>query len=664
MLPTTGCAALLVLLLATVNAWACGQGSGSSSITNLPTLGGSGFYAYAMNPAGQVTGVAYTTGDLAAHAFLYSGGALTDLGTLGGSFGEGFAINALGQVAGEATVTGDVQLHAMLFNGTNMVDLQTLGGSYSSASAINNAGQVAGRSLITGDADMDLFLYANGSMLDLGNLGGGSPSVAGLNQLGSVAGDSYTADVEYHALLYANGAMLDLGTLGGLYSSAYALNDANTVVGESTLTNGQTHAFVYAAGVMTDLGTLGGTSSSARDVNNAGQIIGLASTANDLETHGFIYANGAMTDLGTLGGTYVQPIALNNLGQVVGTAAATDGSYHAFLWQNGTLVDLNSLLPQGSGWVLSSGQLINDSGRIVGYGLLSGASQWFVLDLASSNQPPVAVAGPDQTVDCQSPAVLNGTGSSDPDGDALAYEWSLGGSVLGTTSTLTVSLPLGTNVVTLKVTDPCGASAQTNVVVRVIDTTSPVVVSVLAPAPASADANCQAVVPDVVSQTVATDNCTPVNALVITQAPLAGTVVGLGPHTIVVTVTDASGNSTSTNVVFTVADTTPPTITTLTVSPSVISPPNHQMVPVTVSVAASDSCDPAPVSRIISITSNDPQPGDNQITGDLTASVLAAKTSSGDAKVYTLTVQCTDASGNNSSGTVTVTVQKNGRNPK
>jgi len=106
-----------------------------------------------------------------------------------------------------------------------------------------------------------------------------------------------------------------------------------------------------------------------------------------------------------------------------------------------------------------------------------------------------------------------------------------------------------------------------------------------------------------------------------------------------------------------VVDTTPPTIQSLTASTCVLSPPNGKLTPVTLSVVATDNCDPAPVTKLISITCSDPAlPGDMQITGNLTGLLAATKSQSGGDRVYTLTVQSTDASGNSSTCSVLVTV--------
>jgi probable HAF family extracellular repeat protein len=71
---------------------------------------------------------------------------------------------------------------------------------------------------------------------------------------------------------------------------------------------------------------------------------------------------------GLLGGTLSLAYGINNLGQVVGYADTRSGD-HAFLYNGGTMVDLNTLLaPTNPGWDLASAQAINDTGQIVGYG--------------------------------------------------------------------------------------------------------------------------------------------------------------------------------------------------------------------------------------------------------------------------------------------------------
>jgi hypothetical protein len=145
----------------------------------------------------------------------------------------------------------------------------------------------------------------------------------------------------------------------------------------------------------------------------------------------------------------------------------------------------------------------------------------------------------------------------------------------------------------------------------------------------------------------------------VSQSPAAGTVLGTGTHTITVTITDAAGNSTTHHVTLLVKDNTAPVTNSITATPNVLSPPNKMIIPVKVCVSVTDSCDPEPVCKIIAITSNEPtDPNDMQITGDLTANLAATRNPSGNGRVYTITVQCTDNSGNSSTGTVTVTVPK------
>src|SRR6185436_8351183 len=98
---------------------------------------------------------------------------------------------------------------------------------------------------------------------------------------------------------------------------------------------------------------------------------------------------------------------------------------------------------------------------------------------------------------------------------------------------------LGTHSITVTATDAAGNSAECTTTFTVTDTTAPTIVCPALPS-ASADANCQAAVPSV--QASVSDNCTAVGAITITQSPAAGTLVGLGTHSITVTATDAAGN--------------------------------------------------------------------------------------------------------------------------
>ena len=93
-----------------------------------------------------------------------------------------------------------------------------------------------------------------------------------------------------------------------------------------------------------------------------------------------------------------------------------------------------------------------------------------------ANRPPVADAGPDRTLSSPSSVALDGSASSDPDGDTISYQWSVlsspaGGhaSIAGQTSvtpTFTADVA-GPYTVSLVVNDGTAASVADTAVISI-----------------------------------------------------------------------------------------------------------------------------------------------------------------------------------------------------
>jgi len=229
-----------------------------------------------------------------------------------------------------------------------------------------------------------------------------------------------------------------------------------------------------------------------------------------------------------------------------------------------------------------------------------GQSQIFFSQLPSAkkaNLRPVANAGPDQTVDCTGQGcgsvMLDGSKSSDSDGDTLTYVWQdeLNNPV-GSSKVAPVTVPMGTHMFTLTVTDSASlsATAVTHVTVR---------------------------------------------------------------------------------------DMQPPSLQ-VSLSPSVMRSRDNRLVRVNATVKVSDTCDPNPAVKLVSITSNDPadrgrsKVNDVQAVGggavpfgtDVRAFLLRAEdTTHGKDLVYTITYSATNAWGNTSTATAQVVVARHSRGP-
>ncbi|HOW80717.1 MAG TPA: hypothetical protein PK406_14830 [Verrucomicrobiota bacterium] len=121
-----------------------------------------------------------------------------------------------------------------------------------------------------------------------------------------------------------------------------------------------------------------------------------------------------------------------------------------------------------------------------------------------------------------------------------------------------------------------------------------------------------------------------------------------------------------------VVDTTPPTFTNVTASPSTLWPPNHKMVNITINAKVKDDSG-LPVTLSAAVTSNEPQNGlgDGDTAPDWTTPVIkqddtgvvtitlqlrAERSGSGNGRIYTVTITATDASGNTSTAPVNILV--------
>jgi hypothetical protein len=187
------------------------------------------------------------------------------------------------------------------------------------------------------------------------------------------------------------------------------------------------------------------------------------------------------------------------------------------------------------------------------------------------NTPPIADAGPDQTVEQNDPqgamVTLNGTGSSDPDNDTLTYYWNwTGGSATGASPT--ALFPVGNTTVTLTVTDGQYNATDTVNIIVLADTTAPVVdagpdVTV----EQESHEGTQVVLNGTATNTVSTRfnfTWSENGMLLKAEANVTDTSLiytfNLGTHMVTLNATDEAGNTGSDTVMVTIVDTIPPVV--------------------------------------------------------------------------------------------------------
>lgn len=336
---------------------------------------------------------------------------LTDLGPIGPA-GQVLNIARTGLVAG-AVQQPDNTDHAALFFGRQRLDISTpgIGGKNSLAYGVNIFGQAVGGAetaqpdpgavdfcgfktlgLSSSGAVCAAFIWELGMMKKLPTLGGNNGSSTQINTWGVVSGEvENTAPdpgcpqrFQFRPVKWQGSKIVQLATHPGDPDGvAYAINDAGQVVGSTgtcapynpnfQLAMVPLHPMLWEAdGTPRYLGTLGGTGSNpnsanlAININNKGHAVGTSALAGDETGHAFLWTKErGMQDLGTLAGDFASgAIAINDSEQISGISIGPDGP-RAFVWQNGSMSDLNALVrPTPLHLLLGAG--INASGQIAG----------------------------------------------------------------------------------------------------------------------------------------------------------------------------------------------------------------------------------------------------------------------------------------------------------
>jgi probable HAF family extracellular repeat protein len=345
------------------------------AISYLPTLDGSRNRAAGISNSGLVAGFVNRPGNATRVAALWRKASLDTLGTLGGpnSIVQWPGVSSNGYVVGITetaeldplheewsctaflpSVTGHI-CRGFVWQDGVMTGLPTLGGYQGFATSVNNLGQAVGWAETpvhdpTCNAPQVLQFRAvlwdtrKGTTQELPPLPGDSTSAAtGINNRGQVVGISGDCDIAVgqlsarHAVLWEKNTVIDIGDLGGdAWHTPMDIDDAGDVVGFS----------------------------------NPLGIIGI-----DFNPHAFLWTkSGGIRDLGTLpGDANSQGLGVNSSLQVVGVSSGAIN--RAFLWENGVMQDLNSLVGPNFPDLLIVAQHINEEGVIVGRAVLHGTTR-------------------------------------------------------------------------------------------------------------------------------------------------------------------------------------------------------------------------------------------------------------------------------------------------
>lgn len=259
--------------------------------------------------------------------------------------------------------TGLLRAKAVNIRTGEIIIIGTLHGVYTQARAVSARGDIVGGE----PADYigppgTAFHWRDGELTELGPGAATDVSDAGLVVGYRIEGQSARPWVwhggEADFLSDAYGRALGVNDRGDVVGDGLEPPDGSDVVGALVWMDGRVRALMP------------GRAGQANAINTHRQIVGSAVRDDPVpHTEAFLWQDGVVTWLGTLVpvtgfATYSTARAINDRGQIVGDALAATGASHAMLWENGRAVDLG--LAAESGDVLSVASGITNSGQVIG----------------------------------------------------------------------------------------------------------------------------------------------------------------------------------------------------------------------------------------------------------------------------------------------------------
>ena len=294
---------------------------------------------------------------------------LTDLGIPPGYVEtKAAAINNAGQVAGNAFDSNGLD-YGFIYSSGSMTMIGVIGSyTHARAVAMNNSGEIVG-TMLDNSGGFNAFSYLNGVMVGIvpaGSYSGAQQNFANdVNDSGLVVGGGpglFPNDLEEDAWVFPN---TDLGIITG-YTGAEVMAVSNS--GQMLLSEDNGLAagelFLYKGdGTVQDLGIEpNGGVNHPYSFSSSGEIIGSFNSAGLEYSHPFLYSNGTVIDLASVLGAGSDPNGINSFGDIVG------GSY-AWVYIKGVFSFLSKLsIKGGEGWLFYNAAGINDSGQIAGDG--------------------------------------------------------------------------------------------------------------------------------------------------------------------------------------------------------------------------------------------------------------------------------------------------------